>query len=62
MDDHETRPLVISEAFQVFECTWVSDLEKAYECQSGELDGYKPPYKDFNGITSKFGAHFILKN
>jgi hypothetical protein len=25
------------------------------------LDGYLPPYHDFNGITSKFGAHFILK-
>ena len=27
----------------------------------GELTGYEPPYHDFNGITSKFGAHFILK-
>ena len=25
------------------------------------LDGYDPPYRNFNGITSKFGAHFILK-
>ena len=23
--------------------------------------GFEPPYHDFNGITSKFGAHFILK-
>ena len=21
----------------------------------------KPPYHDFNGITTKFGCHFILK-
>ncbi|MBQ4051499.1 MAG: hypothetical protein IJD13_07695, partial [Oscillospiraceae bacterium] len=27
----------------------------------GVLDGYEPPYHDFNGITSKFGAHFILR-
>ena len=25
------------------------------------LEGYEPPYRNFNGITSKFGAHFILK-
>ena len=24
------------------------------------LEGYEPPYRNFNGITSKFGAHFIL--
>jgi len=60
-EDHMQRPLVLSEAFQVFECTWVSELENAHECQAGELEGYNPPYKDFNGITSKFGAHFILR-
>ena len=27
----------------------------------GELNGYEGPYHDFNGITSKSGAHFILK-
>lgn len=27
----------------------------------GQLNGYEGPYHDFNGITSKFGAHFILK-
>jgi hypothetical protein len=51
----------VTEAFQVFECTWVSELERGYESQAGQLEGYEPPYKDFNGITSKFGAHFILK-
>ena len=55
------RPSVVSESFQVFECTWVSELENAFECSAGNLEGYEPPYKDFNGITSKFGAHFILK-
>ncbi|MBQ7600464.1 MAG: hypothetical protein IJU57_07340 [Clostridia bacterium] len=29
--------------------------------QPGELNGYPGPYHDFNGITSKFGAHFILR-
>ena len=55
------RPLVVAEAFQVFECTWDSSLEDAYLDQAGPLDGYEPPYRNFNGITSKFGAHFILK-
>ena len=55
------RPKVVSESFQVFECTWVSELEQGDECKAGNLEGYEPPYKNFNGITSKFGAHFILK-
>lgn len=55
------RPLVVKEAFQVFECTWDSTLEDAYLDKAGNLEGYEPPYRNFNGITSKFGAHFILK-
>lgn len=55
------RPLVVKEAFQVFECTWDSSLENAFEDKSGQLEGYEPPYRNYNGITSKFGAHFILK-
>jgi len=55
------RPLVIKEAFQVFECTWVSELDGAENDAPGNLEGYPGPYHDFNGITSKFGAHFILK-
>lgn len=55
------RPLVVKEAYQVFECTWDSSLENAGEDKAGLLEGYDPPYRDFNGITSKFGAHFILK-
>jgi flavin reductase (DIM6/NTAB) family NADH-FMN oxidoreductase RutF len=61
IEEDSKRPLVVTEAFQVFECTWASDLDRGYESQAGELEGYEPPYKDFNGITSKFGAHFILK-
>lgn len=55
------RPQVISEAFQVFECTWLDELDNASGDQPGNLEGYDGPYHDFNGITSKFGAHFILK-
>lgn len=55
------RPQVNAQAFQVFECTWDSSLENGGKYKPGEMDGYEPPYNDFNGITSKFGAHFILK-
>ena len=54
------RPLVVKEAFQVFECTWASELEDAFNDKPGCLEGYEPPYRNFNGITSQFGAHFIL--
>ena len=57
----EERPEVLSDAIQVIECTWVRELEGAEKFLPGELNGYEPPYNDFNGITSKFGAHFILK-
>lgn len=55
------RPQIITDAYQVFECTWDSSLENAYLDKAGLLEGYDPPYRNFNGITSKFGAHFILK-
>lgn len=57
------RPLIISSAYQVFECTWASELENAAEDKAriGEMEGAPPPYRSFNGITSKFGCHFILK-
>lgn len=57
------RPLVIKKAYQVFECTWDDTLENAFEDKprTGQLEGIEPPYKNFNGITSKFGCHFILK-
>lgn len=55
------RPQLVEESFQVFECTWDDSLEDAHKDKAGNLDGYEPPYRNFNGITSKFGAHFILK-
>lgn len=57
----EGRPKIVEESFQVFECTWDDSLEEAYNDKPGNLEGYEPPYRNFNGITSKFGAHFILK-
>ncbi len=57
------RPLVIQKAYQVMECTWDDSLENAFEDRErvGQLDGIDAPYRNFNGITSKFGCHFILK-
>ena len=57
----DIRPMVLSDAIQVIECTWVRELDGADKDQPGMLNGYEGPYHDFNGITSKFGAHFILK-
>jgi flavin reductase (DIM6/NTAB) family NADH-FMN oxidoreductase RutF len=57
----DVRPQVLSEAMQVIECTWMRELDGADKDQPGILDGYEGPYHDFNGITSKFGAHFILR-
>ena len=55
------RPMVLTDAIQVIECTWVRELDNAQNDAPGCLNGYEPPYHDFNGITSKFGCHFILK-
>ena len=56
----EKYPKILDEALQVFECTWVKELDNAQDDPVLEdYDGYQ--YHNFNGITSKFGAHFILK-
>ena len=55
------RPMVMTDAIEVIECTWMRELDNAQDDQPGELNGYQPPYHDFNGITSQFGAHFILR-
>lgn len=55
------RPQIIAESFQVFECTWDRALENAGRFRAEDVDdGHPGPYNDFNGITSKYGAHFIL--
>ena len=58
-DPQGNYPKIISEAYQVFECTWVDELDNA--TNDKVLEEYEGPYHNFNGITSKFGAHFILK-
>ena len=55
------RPMVLTDAIEAIECTWMRELDGADVDKDGQLDGYEPPYHDFNGITSKFGAHFILR-
>ncbi len=57
----DIRPQVMTDAIEVIECTWMRSLDGADADQPGELNGYAPPYHDFNGITSQFGAHFILR-
>ncbi len=57
----EKRPEVLTDAIEVIECTWMRTLDGADADRPGVLDGYPPPYHDFNGITSQFGAHFILR-
>ena len=61
LDPSDIRPMVLTDAIQVIECTWVRELDGADKDMPGELNGYEGPYHDFNGITSQFGAHFILK-
>ena len=56
---NEKYPKILKEAFQVFECTWVRELDNAQN--DVIMEEYPGPYHNFNGITSKFGAHFILK-
>ena len=57
----ETRPKVVKEAFQVIECTWMRELDGADRDQPSDADFYEGPYHDFNGITTKYGAHFVLR-
>ncbi|MBQ0135127.1 MAG: flavin reductase [Oscillospiraceae bacterium] len=55
------RPPVLTDAFQVIECTWDDTLEDGGKWQPGCMDGYEGPFNNFNGITSPLGATFILK-
>ena len=58
-DPQGNYPKILDEALQVFECTWMKELDNAQGDKV--LDEYEGPYHDFNGVTSKFGAHFILR-
>jgi len=59
LNPNEKFPYILDEAIQVMECTWVRELDGADKDKVEEE--YNGPYHNFNGITSKFGAHFILK-
>ncbi len=59
--DDPARPEVIAESFQVIECTWARELEHAERFRVEDIDdGHPGPYNDFNGVTSKYGCHFVL--
>lgn len=69
-DKEHKYPQIVKEAFQVVECTWMRELDHAEndltlkqlnEKTGAENDHYPGPYHDFNGITSPYGAHFILR-
>ncbi len=57
----EKFPKVVKQSFQVLECTWMAELDHAENDQPIESDHYEGPFHDFNGITSPYGAHFILR-
>lgn len=57
---NEKYPKIVKESYQVFECTWVKDLDNAQDDKVQEsYENYN--FHMFNGITSQHGAHFILK-
>ena len=58
---NEKYPKVVDESYQIIECTWDDTLDNAQDDKPGELNGYEGPFHMFNGITSPYGAHFILK-
>ena len=59
LDSNHKYPKILKEAVQVMECSWVKELDNAQDDKVQEE--YEGPYHNFNGITSKYGAHFILK-
>lgn len=63
-DPEGTYPQVVKESFQVIECTWLKELDNAQDTKplkEGEDHYEQEKYNNFNGITSPYGAHLILK-
>ena len=63
-DPEGTYPMVIREAVQALERTWMDTLDGAESDQplAEGQDHYElEKYHDFNGITSPYGAHFVLR-
>ena len=57
-ESRDPCPKILEEALQVFECTWMKELDGAQN--DPVLDENDGPYHGFNGIISKLGAHFIV--
>ncbi|MGN0563837.1 MAG: hypothetical protein ACI4LH_03765 [Candidatus Heritagella sp.] len=55
----EAFPKIVEESFQVFECSWMKEIDGAQD--DVVKDTYEPPFHTCNGITSPAGAHFILR-
>lgn len=63
-DPNGTYPKVIKESVQAMECTWMDNLEGCENTptmKEGEDHYELEKYNDFNGITSPYGAHFVLR-
>ena len=63
-DPQGIYPKVIKEALEAVECTWVDTLDNAQDTQplpEGTDHYVLEKYHDFNGITSPYGAHFVLR-
>ena len=63
-DKNGTYPQVIAEAVQAVECTWVDTLDGAQDDKPlpEGADHYElEKFHDFNGITTPYGAHFVLR-
>ncbi len=57
-------PKVICEAVQAVECTWEDTLDNAQDTmplEEGQDHYTLEKYHDFNGITTPYGAHFVLR-
>jgi len=57
-------PKVVKEALQAVECTWVDTLDGAQDDEPlpDGADHYElEKFHDFNGITTPYGAHFVLR-
>lgn len=57
-------PQIVKESFQVIECTWLRDLDGATDdvpLEEGQDHYEKDTFHNYNGITSPYGAHFVLR-
>ncbi len=59
-----TYPQIVAESFQAVECTWLKELDGADDAlplEEGKDHYERESYHNFNGITSPYGAHFVLR-